>query len=277
MTIKTMFLSASLLFCMGVPLLAQDQSNSKVLDKDGFETLFNGKNFDGWYLKLRNGDDALAKKVFAIENDMVHVFNDAFPKEYELNTGENNTHGLFYTKKKYSKYILKFEYKWGSRVANNFERWQYDAGVYYHVTNDAVWPTGIEYQVRYDQTTKRNHTGDLIRPKDVKYDWYSAKDSETYLHPKEGGVLDTSKSWLHHATPTRNFKALDDQWNQCEIIVMGDVYTIHKLNGDIVNMAFNLNPSSGIIGFQSETAEIYYRNIKIKEFEEVIPAETFLE
>ncbi|WP_434035594.1 3-keto-disaccharide hydrolase [Formosa sp. 4Alg 33] len=276
MTIKTMVLSASLLFCMGVPLLAQDQSNSKVLDKDGFETLFNGKNFDGWYLKLRNGDDVLAKKVFAIENDMVHVFNDAFPDEYELNTGENNTHGLFYTKKTYSKYILKFEYKWGSRVANNFERWQYDAGVYYHITNDAVWPTGIEYQVRYDQTTKRNHTGDLIRPKDVTYDWYRAKDSETYLHPKQGGVLDTSKSWLHHATPTRNFKALDDQWNQCEIIVMGDKYTIHKLNGDIVNMAFNLNPSSGIIGFQSETAEIYYRDIKIKEFDEVVPAETFL-
>ena len=276
MTIKTMFLSVSFLFCMGVPVLAQDQSNSEALDEDGFEILFNGKDFDGWYLKIRNGNDSLAQKVFAIEDHTVHVFNADFPDEYELNTGENNTHGLFYTKKKYSMYILKFEYKWGSRISNNFDRWQYDAGVYYHVTDDAIWPTGIEYQVRYDQTTKRNHTGDLIRPKGVKYDWYSSKEGETYLHPDQGGVLDTSDSWLHYAAPITNFKALDNQWNQCEIIVMGDEYTIHKLNGEVVNMAFNLNPSSGIIGFQSETAEIYYRNIKIKEFDEVVPADTFL-
>ena len=53
-------------------------------------------------------------------------------------------------------------------------------------------------------------------------------------------------------------------------------YTIYKLNGAIVNMAFSLNSSEGIIGFQSETAEIYYRNIEIKEFDEIIPMEKFL-
>ena len=53
-------------------------------------------------------------------------------------------------------------------------------------------------------------------------------------------------------------------------------YTIYKLNEAIVNMAFNLNSSEGIIGFQSETAEIYYRNIEIKEFDEIIPMEKFL-
>lgn len=30
---------------------------------------------------------------------MVHVFEE-FPDGYELNTGTNNTHGLFYTNKK---------------------------------------------------------------------------------------------------------------------------------------------------------------------------------
>mgnify|MGYP006086980195 FL=1 len=57
---------------------------------------------------------------------------------------------------------------------------------------------------------------------------------------------------------------------------MGNAYTIHKLNGEIVNMATNLSVSEGIIGFQSETAEIYYRNIKIKEFDEIIPIEKFI-
>jgi hypothetical protein len=57
---------------------------------------------------------------------------------------------------------------------------------------------------------------------------------------------------------------------------MGNEYSIHILNGEIVNMATNLPFSEGVIGLQSETAEIYYRNIEIKEFDEVVPMEKFL-
>lgn len=244
---------------------------------EGFKTIFNGKNLDGWYLKIRTGDKELAKKVFAVQDGMIHVFGDSFPKEYNLNTGANDTHGLIYSEKTYSKYILRFEYKWGDRIANNFDKWQYDAGVYYHVINDKVWPVGIEYQIRYDHTKSRNHTGDLIRPRGTNYDWYYNEEDNTYLNPKDGGKLDTKGDWLHFASPTKNFNALNNKWNQCEIIVMGDQYAIHKLNGEIVNMAFNLEPAAGIFGFQSETAEIFYRNIRIKEFDEIIPASQFLD
>ncbi len=244
--------------------------------EEGFKTIFNGKNLDGWYLKIRSDDQELAKKVFAIEDEMIHVFGDAFPKEYNLNTGVNDTHGLIYSKKEYSKYVIRFEYKWGDRIANNFDKWQYDAGVYYHVTNDKVWPVGIEYQIRYDHINSRNHTGDLIRPHGANYDWYWSEEDKTYLNPEDDGKLYTEGDWLHFASPTENFNALNDQWNQCEIIVMGDQYAIHKINGEVVNMAFNLEPGAGIFGFQSETAEIFYRNIRIKEFDEVIPASEFL-
>ena len=245
-------------------------------EKNGFEKLFNGKDWDGWYLKIKSGDDEMAQKVFAIENGMVHVFNDEFPDKFKLGTGENDTHGLFYTKKKYSKYHFRFEYKWGGKIANNFDEWQYDAGCYYHVIDDKIWPTGIEYQVRYDHTKSRNHTGDLIRPEGTKYDWYAGEDSLTYLHPDEGGIPEPVKDWMHLATVTENYHALDNKWNLCEVIVMGDQYAIHKLNGEVVNMAFNLTPGEGIIGLQAETAEIYYRNIEIKEFDEIIPSEEFL-
>lgn len=264
----------ALLFILVVNMLfveAQKKSNVN----EGFIKIFNGENWDGWYHKLRKGDDEKAKKVFAIEDGMVHVFKD-MPDSLNLGTGENATHGLFYTKKKYSKYILRFQYKWGTKITNNFDRWQYDAGVYYHVINDSVWPTGIEYQIRYHHLENKNYSADLIRPKGVEYDWYSTKDGKTYLHPDEGGQPEKKKDWLHFAAPTENYNAVNDTWNNCEIIVMADAYTIHKLNGDIVNMAFNLNPSEGIIGFQSETAEIYYKNIEIKEFDKIIPAEEFL-
>ncbi len=264
--------------CSSVKNYSEDSNtliSKSIIEDDGFVSLFNGKDFDEWYLKIRSGDEAMARKVFAIEDSMIHVFNDSFPSEYKLGTGENDTHGLFYTEKSYSKYILKFEYKWGSRIANNFERWQYDAGVYYHVINDSIWPTGIEYQIRFDHNTSRNHTGDLIRPKGTDYTWYCVEGGDTYLHPEEGGIKE-DKGWLHYASPTTNFNGLNDVWNQCEIIVMGDKYTIHKMNGEVINMAFNLSPGAGIIGFQSETAEIFYRNIMIKEMDEFIPSEEFL-
>jgi hypothetical protein len=57
---------------------------------------------------------------------------------------------------------------------------------------------------------------------------------------------------------------------------MADKYSIHKLNGKIVNIASNLSVSEGIIGLQAETAELFYRNIQIKEFDEIIPMEKFL-
>ena len=39
--------------------------------------MFNGKNFDGWYLKIKSGDAETAKKVFTINDkgrgvDKVH-------------------------------------------------------------------------------------------------------------------------------------------------------------------------------------------------------------
>ena len=244
-------------------------------DDAGFVYIFNGKDFDGWYIKIRNESNTLAGKVYGITDGMVHVFNESFPDEYELNTDENHTHGMLYTKKSYSKYILRFEYKWGERIANNFEAWHYDAGVYYHVYDDKIWPGGIEYQVRYNHIEKSNHTGDLIRG-GVELNWFSNADESHYLNPHEGAVDSDKEHWMLLAAPTQNYNALNDEWNQCEVIVMGDAYLIHKLNGEVVNMATNLSLSEGIIGFQAETAEIFYRNIRIKEFDEVIPAEQFL-
>jgi len=254
----------------GCSIVSGAQNNPT--SKKGFVKLFNGKDFDGWHLKIKSGDEALAKKVYAIEDGMVHVFNDQFPNEYELNTGKNETHGLFYTNKKYSRYILRFEYKWGKKMANNFDQFQYDAGCYYHVVDDKIWPNGIEYQVRFDHTKNMNHTGDFWAG---GLTWYS-KDGNIFTAPSEGGQPVLGHGGEHLASPDAKSNNLNGKWNKCEVIVMGDEYVIHNLNGKLVNMATKLPFSEGIIGFQSETAEIFYRNIEIKEFTEDIPMEVFL-
>jgi Domain of Unknown Function (DUF1080) len=239
---------------------------------DEFVTLFNGKNWDGWHLKIKSGDSLLANKVYAIENGMVHVFKD-FKDSTGLNTGKNDTWGLFYTNKKYSKYIFKFEYKWGKKIFNNFDMFQYDAGMYYHVYDDKIWPKGLEYQVRYDHLKNKNHTGDFWATF-VQIQWYA--QNNMFQMPQNGGEKVPIKKAEHLAREDAKYNGLNDKWNECEVIVMGNEYTIHKLNGQIVNVATNLSQSEGIIGLQSETAEVFYRNIRIKEFKESVPIETFV-
>ena len=266
--LKTALVAFVILGIMGAFKISQNTGS-----KDGFTNLFNGKNWDGWHLKIRNGDSVLVKKLFSIEkNGNIHAFRD-MPDSMELNTGKNTTHAMFFTNKKYSKYIFKFEYKWGKKIYNNFNQFQYDAGMYYHVYEDNIWPKGLEYQVRYDHTKNVNHTGDFWA-KWVTIQWY-AKDNN-FLLPENGGEKTASKGSEHLTLKDAKYNGLNDKWNECEVIVMGNEYTIHKLNGQIVNVATNLSHSEGIIGLQAETAEVYYRNIKIKEFTESVPIQTFI-
>ena len=84
------------------------------------------------------------------------------------------------------------------------------------------------------------------------------------------------KKGEHRALATAPFHGLDGEWNQVELIAMCNEYAIHKLNGVVVNLATDLTPAAGLIGLQSETGEIYYRNMEIKEFPEFVPMESFL-
>ena len=242
--------------------------------EEGYVNLMNGKDFSGWYLKIKNNDSVLAARVFTInDSGWVQTFA-SFPDSFELNTGKSYTHGLFYSEKTYSRYILRFEYKWGKKIYNNFGMFQYDAGLYYHVYDDKIWPNGIEYQIRYNHLTGENHTGDYWASA-TSFQWYAGENGR-FLLPSEGGVPQPIKSGEHLCDAAAPYHALDENWNICEVIVMSDKYSIHKLNGKIVNMATSLSVSEGKIGFQNETAEIFYRNIRLKEFENDVPIDVFL-
>lgn len=252
----------------------KDIKEADVLENE-FEPLFNGENFDDWELLLRNGTEQEAKQVYTIDEDgTLHFFRDLPEGSGNGPERRNAFHGVMATKKSYSKYHLKFEYKWGEKLVNNYDQYQYDAGVFYHILELKVFPVGLQYQVRYNHHENKNHSGDFIAS-GVKMQWYS-KDGKTFEHPSKEGEPQPVRRGQHFAYPTSNFNGLNDEWNSCEIIVMDNDYAIHKLNGKLVNMATNLEPSEGRIALEAETGEIFWRNIQIKEFENTIPADAFL-
>jgi len=254
-------------------LLAQFAASALAAD-DGYTPIFNGKDFNDFNIILRNGSTEDIKKVFTIGPDgILHIFRD-LPEGSGVETDKNGTHGIMTTKKSYSMYSLKFEYKWGKKLVNNFKSYQYDAGVFYHITEVKVFPVGLQYQVRYNHLENRNHTGDFIAS-GTTIQWFS-KDGKTFEWPEKGGTAQPKRRGQHYAHPSAPFHGLDDQWNTCEIIVMGDQYALQKLNGQIVNMAKELPSASGPIAIESETGEIFWRNIRIKEFAQPVPMENFL-
>ena len=247
---------------------------------EGYVNLYNGKNMDNWNIMCRDKTEGLAAQVFtAGENGEMHVFKD-FPDEYGFKENKSGTHCMFFTNESYSRYSFKFDYKWGTKRFNNFDMFQYDAGLYFHVFDVAIWPKGIEYQVRYDHTKNENHTG-CIWNSGADFDWTADNTNSepklrSYLSQADGGVSQDHRQGEHKVHKETPFHGLDGQWNQCEVIVMGNKYAVYKLNGKVVNVLTNLSHAEGPIGLQAETAEIFYRNIKIKEFKEDLPMEKFL-
>ena len=242
---------------------------------DGYVMLFNGRNFDGWEITSNTDDPELLKKIFVVtDSGQLHFFAD-LPDKYGTKTNRSETHSLIHTQQSYDRFSLKFEYKWGTKIFNSFDYSQYDSSCCYRIFKVMIWPRAIEYQIRYDHNAKRNHTGDIWN-NDSAFQWFAGADN-TWLPFAEGGRPIQPRSGEHLGRGGAAFHALDGEWNQCEVIVMGSKYAIHKLNGTVVNMLTNLKHSEGTIGFQAETAEIYYRNILIKEFDEDIPADVFLE
>lgn len=240
----------------------------------GYTSLYDGTGFENWILLSRDGKPETAQNVFTPgENKEIHIYKE-YPDGYQLAEKKNDTHAIMVTKKSYSRYSFKFDYKWGTKKLNNFDEWQYDAGCYFHMIDQKVWPTALEFQIRYDHTKDKNHTADLWNL-GVNFTWSHGPDN-SYLAESAGGTTVVDRKWEHAAAADAKVNALNGQWNECELIVMGNEYVIHKVNGKVVNAATKLARDSGPISLQAETAEIFYRNIMIKEFPESVPMESLL-
>ncbi|MDW5290297.1 DUF1080 domain-containing protein [Formosa sp. PL04] len=162
-------------------------------------------------------------------------------------------YGVAVTKKEYSTYDLKFEFKWGERrFAPRLDEIR-DAGLLYHCqVGTYAWPPSLEYQIQ------EGDTGDL---------WNILGCHSDVL--KEGEIIkienhdySRSKKWTNVEKPA---------WNQVLVEVRGDSAKYY-LNGVLINEITNatyggLDLSSGFIALQAEYAEVIYRHIKVKELD----------
>ena len=143
-------------------------------------------------------------------------------------TGKPN--GYFYTDKSFKNYVLKYDWKYIKPEAG--QKSSFNSGALIHIQEHKVWPKCVEVQ-----GANANH-GTLYflscKKIEANYD-KAAKDKAT--HPI-------------------------GEWNTTEITCKADGTISAKINGTQVASGKS-DLTEGPIGFQSEGAEIHFRNIKI--------------
>jgi Domain of Unknown Function (DUF1080) len=194
---------------------------------EGFVDLFNGKDFTGWKMFLDpKAKDADPAKTWSVKDGII------------ICTGRPN--GFFYTDKSYKDYVLDYDWRYKRPEGLTSEAtFKGNSGCLVHIHDPehpavgGVWPQCIEVQgmnLNHGQILYLKTTGDK-----ASFD-REAKNKAT----KPVG-----------------------EWNTTEITCKADGTITAKINGTPVSSGKS-QLTEGMIGFQSEGAEIHFRNIRLK-------------
>jgi hypothetical protein len=207
--------------------------------------LFDGRSLDAFDVFVR-GLNADTGHVFRVEDGVIHV------------SGKEN--GYFITKRPPPShdYRLRAEFKWGEGTYGTRAGKARDSGILYHVQGpDKVWPRSVELQIQ------EGATGDFWMTDSASL---TGRDGKRVTGPA-GRALPIDRfgkgPWQNvvgYRDPNGEVERPHGEWNVVELLVRGDTVR-HYVNGTLVNEGTAPFPSEGKILFQSEGAELYFRNI----------------
>lgn len=255
------------LLTLGFAILVFMPSSNSIAQTSGkTNRLFNGKNLNGWYSFVeKRGRDQDVKKVFTVENGMIHISGEEY--------------GSILTNEEYENYKLKVEFKWGDKTYEPRVDQARDNGVLLHSTGPdggyhGIWMYSIECQIIEggtgdflvvgDGSDKYALTANVAPKKEGGGNVFQATGQPLTIN---GGRIDwfgRDPQWKD----IKGFKGAADiekpsgQWNTMECIADGDRISIY-LNGILVNQASRVKPSKGRIQIQSEGAEMFVRKVEL--------------
>ena len=204
--------------------------------------LFNGKDLNGFYTWLETrGRNQDPDRVFTVHDGMIHVSGAEF--------------GYFATETEFENYRLTAEFKWGEKTHAPREGKARDSGILYHfVGPDKLWPKSIEFQII------EGGTGDIILVGGAALTVGGVSRTEGRMDRAGKG------SWqdvVGYRDPAGEVENPHGEWNLLELVADGDSVK-YFVNGKLVNEGTGAEPHLGKILFQSEGAEIFFRNIKLE-------------
>lgn len=214
--------------------------------------LFDGKDLSQFDTFLpSSGLNADPSHVFTVENGAVHVSGTEM--------------GYFITKQEYKNYYLRAEFKWGEGTFAPRAGQARDSGILYNIQGpNKVWPRSVEFQIN------EGCTGDFWMTDGAALTGVGTdgKPGARVTGPA-GSALKIDrfnkgpwKNVVGYRDPDNEVENPHGQWNVVEL-VNRDGHVWQYVNGKLANEGTDAFPTSGKILFQSEGAEVYFRDIKL--------------
>ena len=187
-------------------------------------------------------------------------------------------YGCIYTKQDFENYDFKLKVKWGNKKWPPRLDQPWDSGILYNSQGPAgadywhSWMLAQEFQVSSHQDG--NSMGDYWcianSSANIRANFSANKDSLKF-NPK-GEVVVTGGS-KHFVQASGNYESPQGEWTELELISFGGK-SLHIVNGHVVMAVTNSSYiedgdqrkplTHGKIQLQSEAAEVFYKNIQIK-------------
>jgi len=255
-------------FIIQLGFLSACKTNSLTVDnKDGqWQHIFNGKNLDGWTMKILGHELGINfADTFRVDDGILSVRYDGYGDSF------NDRFGGLYYHKKLKNYRLKLEYRFVGETAPGAPSWGYrDSGVQFHgqdpqsIGIDQPFPVCLEYNLHGGNGVDERPVGEICT-NGTKVD-INGSQTTSYCTP---------------ATVKKTFHG--DQWVTLEIDVRNDKIS-HYANGELIltynnphynpehdlGKLFVLNGETslnhGYMSLQSNSHPIDFRNIQLLEY-----------
>ena len=253
---KLLVISVYLLAC----LMVNAQKKSKA---EGWIQLFNGKNLDGWTVKIKDHpvNDNFGN-TFRVENGIIKVSYDQYGGEFK------NQFGHIFYKDKFSAYLLVVEYRFVGDQIKDGPGWAFrNSGMMLHgqtpesMSVDQDFPICLEAQLLGGNGKDTRTTNNLCTP--------------------GTNVVMDGKLHTIHCTNSTSKTYHGDQWVRAEVLVLRDSIIKHIVEGDTV--LFYEKPqydgtdkwvkqqgytagaliSGGTISLQSESHPVEFRKVEL--------------
>lgn len=175
-------------------------------------------------------------------------------------------YGGLTSKTVYENYHLSLEFKWGEKKwAPRLDK-KRDSGILYHATGEhgemwKVWKKSVELQIMEGDMGDLFLLGGPSAQVHVNDDLVWTPAAEAQLR----------KGHVARAVRSTDMESTDGEWTRIDLYVLGNT-AVHVVNGTVVMVLFDIQLEgkpliAGELQLQSEGAECYYRNIRIRSIE----------
>lgn len=246
-------------------ILSSSQAQTKPNDpeKKEWKQIFNGKNLDGWDVKIRGYalNDNFGN-TFRVENGMMTVGYEKYDKF-------NDRFGHIFYRERFSHYIVAAEYRFVGEQAPGGAGWATrNSGIMVHsqsaasMGKDQDFPISIEVQLLGGLGKGPRTTANLCTP--------------------GTNVEMNGKLFTTHCVNSTSKTYDGDQWVRVEVMVLGDQQVKHMIDGQTVlsyekpqigggNVSGHdpavkkdgMLLSEGYISLQSESHPIQFRKVEV--------------